>query len=442
NKDDLIVSPNGRFTAGFHQVGENAYVFAVWFTAARTVVWMANRDVPVNGKKTKLSLWKDGNLVLIDAGQHIIWSTQTKSTSSKLELTLNDLDWSRGCEPDQSHLCKKVDDCDFIEMPYTEFYGYDTSFHLNTTLDACKKECLQDSNCKGFNFAPQAGTGLFFCFLKTSLHNGYQMGVYGTMFIKLPKRLVSSFNTTKAIGRSSFSCPQRVVVTPLVRAYEKKNTTKPLGFFMVVGSRHSSVTEQVYFPVSTGFRRFTYSELKKASNNFSEEIGSGGASVVYKARLKDNRIAAIKKLKNSGDQGEDEFQAEISTIGRMNHMNLIETWGYCAEGKHRLVVYEYMENGSLASNLWLDKLDWATRLNIVIGTAKGLAYGVVVLEIITGRSPCRANGEGLHICRHTPHAEYLYPSKSAICCEYSSHQTVEGYDAVVGFQSIAAAAVV
>ncbi|KAI3525721.1 hypothetical protein L1887_04752 [Cichorium endivia] len=55
-------------------------------------------------------------------------------------------------------------------------------------------------------------------------------------------------------------------------------------------------------------------------------------------------------------------------------MNLLATWGYCAEGKHRLVVYEYMENGSLAENLTTGKLEWATRLDIAIGTAKGLAY--------------------------------------------------------------------
>ncbi|KAF5799050.1 putative non-specific serine/threonine protein kinase [Helianthus annuus] len=79
---------------------------------------------------------------------------------------VNDQDWSRGCEPEQLSVCNKDDDCDFMELPYTEFYGYDISFHLNTTLDACKKTCLQDNNCKGFNFALQVGTGLFFLFLE------------------------------------------------------------------------------------------------------------------------------------------------------------------------------------------------------------------------------------------------------------------------------------
>ncbi|PWA35681.1 Apple-like protein [Artemisia annua] len=95
NKNDILISPNGLFTAGFHQVGENAYGFAVWFseqvatTGSRTVVWMANRDELVNGKHSKLSLVEDGNLVLLDAGRRVIWSTNTKSTSSLVQLQLN-----------------------------------------------------------------------------------------------------------------------------------------------------------------------------------------------------------------------------------------------------------------------------------------------------------------------------------------------------------------
>ncbi|KAA8537805.1 hypothetical protein F0562_027615 [Nyssa sinensis] len=77
---------------------------------------------------------------------------------------------------------------------------------------------------------------------------------------------------------------------------------------------------------------------------------------------------------DNANQGEDEFLAEVSTIGRLNHMNLIETLGYCAEGKHRLLVYEYIELGSLAENLHSNTLDWEKRFNIAVGTAKGLAY--------------------------------------------------------------------
>ena len=95
NKNDILISPNGLFTAGFHRVGENAYGFAVWFseqvatTGSRTVVWMANRDEPINGKHSKLSLEEDGNLVLVDAGRRVIWSTNTKSTTPLVQLQLN-----------------------------------------------------------------------------------------------------------------------------------------------------------------------------------------------------------------------------------------------------------------------------------------------------------------------------------------------------------------
>ncbi|KAB1220322.1 putative receptor protein kinase ZmPK1 [Morella rubra] len=122
-----------------------------------------------------------------------------------------------------------------------------------------------------------------------------------------------------------------------------------------------------------GLRKFTYAELKKATKGFTEEIGRGAGGIVYRGVLSDNRVAAVKRL-NVANQGEDIFLAEVSIIGRLNHMHLIEMWGYCAQGKHRLLVSEYMEHGSLAQNLASYSLDWKKRFEIALGTAKGLAY--------------------------------------------------------------------
>jgi len=79
-------------------------------------------------------------------------------------------------------------------------------------------------------------------------------------------------------------------------------------------------------------------ELKKATRDFCEEIGRGGG-IVYKGIISDGRVAAIKQL-NQAIQREAELRAEvsISIIGKLNHMNLIEMWGYCAGAKHRLLV--------------------------------------------------------------------------------------------------------
>ncbi|GMN35053.1 hypothetical protein TIFTF001_005067 [Ficus carica] len=86
---DVLVSRNGIFSAGFILVRENAFSFAVWFRIASdpTIIWMANRDQPVNGRDSKLSLTKTGNLVLLDAGRVALWSTGTSNMSAvKLQL--------------------------------------------------------------------------------------------------------------------------------------------------------------------------------------------------------------------------------------------------------------------------------------------------------------------------------------------------------------------
>ncbi|CAH1454256.1 unnamed protein product [Lactuca virosa] len=303
---------------------------------------------------------------------------------------VNSEDWSYGCAPEFEG-CTPEHEA-FVVIRQAEFYGYDIRYHPNYTVNECKKECLYDCNCKGFQYSYDYDRACFYCYMKTSLYNGYmQMGFYSDMYIKSPRQLASYFNPKMGFSKSNFSCAGQMG-TPIIRLYEKKHDNKLLsdvavlgcliGFIEIIGiiifwyksSKHSVTITQSYFPVATAFRKFTYSELKRASLNFSEEIGRGGAGVVYKGILSDNRVAAIKKLKNTNHHDEDEFQAEISTIGRLNHMNLIETWGYCAEGKHRLIVYEYMENGSLAGNLRVGKLDWETRFNIAKGTAKGLAY--------------------------------------------------------------------
>ncbi|KAK4274651.1 hypothetical protein QN277_017845 [Acacia crassicarpa] len=93
NPDNVIKSSNKVFTAGFYNVGKNAFVFAIWFTEPQgenlTLIWMANRDDPVNGIGSTLTLHATGNLVLNDANQFDVWATNTTSTTSP-KLVLND----------------------------------------------------------------------------------------------------------------------------------------------------------------------------------------------------------------------------------------------------------------------------------------------------------------------------------------------------------------
>ncbi|KAJ4880109.1 Protein BRASSINOSTEROID INSENSITIVE 1 [Raphanus sativus] len=129
-------------------------------------------------------------------------------------------------------------------------------------------------------------------------------------------------------------------------------------------------------------RKLTFADLLKATNGFHEEsmIGSGGFGDVYKAVLKDGTAVAIKKLIQISGQGDREFMAEMETIGKIKHRNLVPLLGYCKVGEERLLVYEFMKYGSLEDVLHDPKkkaglkLNWFTRQKIAIGAARGLAF--------------------------------------------------------------------
>ncbi|KAK8565780.1 hypothetical protein V6N13_020859 [Hibiscus sabdariffa] len=128
-------------------------------------------------------------------------------------------------------------------------------------------------------------------------------------------------------------------------------------------------------------RWYTLRELELATNGLCEEnvIGEGGYGIVYSGVLTDGAKVAVKNLLNNRGQAEKEFKVEVEAIGRARHKNLVRLHGYCAEGAHRMLVYEYVDNGNLEQWLHGDvgnasPLTWDIRMNIVLGTAKGLAY--------------------------------------------------------------------
>ncbi|PIN19635.1 Serine/threonine protein kinase [Handroanthus impetiginosus] len=122
---------------------------------------------------------------------------------------------------------------------------------------------------------------------------------------------------------------------------------------------------------------FGYKDLQNATKNFSDKLGGGGFGSVFRGTLPDSTDIAVKKLE-SINQGEKQFRTEVSTIGTIQHVNLVRLRGFCSEGNKKLLVYDYMENGSLASHLFhaneLKVLEWKTRYEIALGIARGLSY--------------------------------------------------------------------
>ncbi|XP_039170742.1 probable LRR receptor-like serine/threonine-protein kinase At1g53430 [Eucalyptus grandis] len=127
--------------------------------------------------------------------------------------------------------------------------------------------------------------------------------------------------------------------------------------------------------------RFTLRQIKAATGNFASvnKIGEGGFGPVYKGILSDGTIIAVKQLSSKSKQGNREFLNEIGMISALQHPNLVKLYGCCIEGNQLLLVYEYLENNSLAHAIFgqdeqLIQLDWATRKKICLGIARGLAY--------------------------------------------------------------------
>ncbi|KAL8553017.1 hypothetical protein ACS0TY_001626 [Phlomoides rotata] len=131
-------------------------------------------------------------------------------------------------------------------------------------------------------------------------------------------------------------------------------------------------------------RMFTYEELEMATDGFKEEsiVGKGSFSCVFKGVLKDGTIVAVKKAIMSPDLKNNlkEFQTELDLLSRLNHAHLLNLLGYCEEGGERLLVYEFMANGSLHQHLHSEnkevkeQLDWIRRVTIAVQAARGIEY--------------------------------------------------------------------
>ncbi|RWR96270.1 putative ATP binding protein [Cinnamomum micranthum f. kanehirae] len=206
-------------------------------------------------------------------------------------------------------------------------------------------------------------------------------------------------------GKGTQCIPDRGTYGPLISAISVKSDFTPPGdknhgavigivvsvfcvIFLIIGilwwkgcfCKKSSMYEDLKrLDLQTG--SFTLRQLKAATNNFdaANKIGEGGFGPVYKGLLYAGTIIAVKQLSSKSKQGNREFVNEIGMISALQHPNLVKLYGCCVEGNQLLLVYEYMENNSLARALFGPeeeqlKLDWPTRHSICVGIARGLAH--------------------------------------------------------------------
>ncbi|MBA0850001.1 hypothetical protein Goshw_023881 [Gossypium schwendimanii] len=293
------------------------------------------------------------------------------------------------CNPDGSTV--EEDRFEFRSILFADFPFSDYGILQPATEFECRQSCLLDCTCavailQDPSLSPD-GTGT--CWKKKlPLSNGWfnRVDIDRTALFKVPKSnasrrspdtpkpsdgnqnaailILSVLLGTSAIFNFSFLAAIALIFFCLYRR-------RLQNLDGVHSHRHSRGD------LETNMRSFTYKELEQATNGFKEELGSGAFGTVYKGELSPSygNYVAVKKLGKVVQEGEREFKTEVKVIGHTHHKNLVRLLGYCDEEQHRLLVYEFMGNGSLSNFLFgVLRPSWQKRLQIASGIAKGLAY--------------------------------------------------------------------
>ncbi|TVT98389.1 hypothetical protein EJB05_56309, partial [Eragrostis curvula] len=166
--------------------------------------------------------------------------------------------------------------------------------------------------------------------------------------------------------------------TPTVRNGVPKKKSKAGAISGIKRRRLAQQQEELYNMVGRP-NVFSSAELKLATDNFSalNILGEGGYGPVYKGKLPDGSVIAVKQLSQTSHQGKSQFVTEVATISAVQHRNLVKLYGCCIDSNTPLLVYEYLENQSLDRALFGDSglsLDWSKRFEIILGIARGLTY--------------------------------------------------------------------
>ncbi|RZB78174.1 G-type lectin S-receptor-like serine/threonine-protein kinase LECRK1 [Glycine soja] len=247
----------------------------------------------------------------------------------------------------------------------------------------CRQSCLHDCMCA------MAVLGGNTCWMKRlPLSNGRVIHVNDQHFVYIKTRV-----------RRDFYDPGANEELPPGADSKKEDGAKPIllgsligslvfisismllcavSWFILLKPKLTRLVPAIPSLLETNLHSFTYETLEKATRGFCEEIGRGSFGIVYKGQLEaaSCNVIAVKRLDRLAQEREKEFRTELSAIGKTCHKNLVRLIGFCDEGINRLLVYEFMSNGTLADILFGQSKApiWNTRVGLALGIARGLLY--------------------------------------------------------------------
>jgi hypothetical protein len=231
--------------------------------------------------------------------------------------------------------------------------------------EGCREACLSKCYCVAYAYDDDSGCKLWYNYL-------YNVSFAATPpYSKVYVRLGSELRAQKdskttgivfmVVGLTATACV--ILILALVWRYRDR--------------RALFATCRNFQEVEGSLAVYPYAQIKRATRNFSDKLGEGGFGCVFRGTMPGPTVVAVKCLKGFG-QADKQFRAEVQTLGVIRHTNIVPLLGFCVKGSTRLLVYQYMDNGSLDAHLFSENnpclLNWDLRYRIAHGIAKGLAY--------------------------------------------------------------------
>ncbi|XP_030955620.1 G-type lectin S-receptor-like serine/threonine-protein kinase At4g27290 [Quercus lobata] len=303
--------------------------------------------------------------------------------------TWNPDEWSKGCVRITQLSCEDKDKIGFakfvgLKMPDTTYSWVNGSMNLNE----CRVKCLNNCSCTAYanSDIKNGGSGCAMWFgdlidIRQVAANG-QDAYMQDVYIRMPASEQVNHNEEKDKQKMKVIVIVVVAIAVvfgvlLILYCISKRTNiraEKLENNVMIDQNIESQSEDMEVTF------FTLATIATATDNFSSnnKLGEGGFGLVYKGTLVDGKEIAVKRLSWSSRQGLNEFKNEVILIAKLQHRNLVRLLGYCIEGDEKILIYEYMLNGSLDSFIFdqtrVKVLGWSMRFNIIHGIARGLLY--------------------------------------------------------------------
>ncbi|XP_021749500.1 G-type lectin S-receptor-like serine/threonine-protein kinase SD1-13 isoform X2 [Chenopodium quinoa] len=238
----------------------------------------------------------------------------------------------------------------------------------------CRSQCLKNCSCLAYTYDYGAGC----LYWSKHLIDIQEFSIGGVdLYLRLAESELGSKHKHKAVIYGAIISGATLIVLLICFLWRwlikpKENRRKIRENIKFKYDRRSAELKDL--PL------FDFETLIVATRNFheSQKLGYGGFGQVYKGILKDGQEMAVKRLSTVYGQGLEEFMNEVVVISRLQHVNLVRLLGFCIEGEEKMLIYEYMPNGSLDAFLFnpakRQLLDWSKRFNIIEGICRGLLY--------------------------------------------------------------------